>query len=372
MTGTRSARPAAISKGRIVEWKLSAEQDAYQEAFRDWLSGIAPPQAVRHWLDEADATAFESRFVADGWAGVGLPERLGGQGGGLIELALTAEELARTAAPSAAWLATVLAVPALAEQAGLGEAALAGQTAAFLVPAEIVPDQATPLTADAAGVLTGAVPRVLAGDCAAWFVVPAGKGDARELRLVDASAAGVSRTRRHLLDRSRSAADVTLDRVPSARLTADGAAVLRRASARAAVLVAADSLGAAERMLDLSVQYSRQRRQFGVPIGSFQAVKHAAATIEVGIEAARSAVHFAAASVDAGDPQSRLHAAAVKAQVTAEGARAADSALTMHGAIGYTWEYDLHLFYKRAMLDRELCGAPWAWNELIADGLALV
>jgi alkylation response protein AidB-like acyl-CoA dehydrogenase len=203
-------------------------------------------------------------------------------------------------------------------------------------------------------------------------VVPAGTGDARELRLVDASAPGVSRTRRHLLDRSRSAADVTLDRVPSARLTADGAAVLRRASARAAVLVAADSLGAAERMLDLSVQYSRQRRQFGVPIGSFQAVKHAAATVEVGIEAARSAVHFAAASVDAGDPQSLLHAAAVKAQVTAEGARAADSALTMHGAIGYTWEYDLHLFYKRAMLDRELCGAPWAWNDLIADGLALV
>jgi alkylation response protein AidB-like acyl-CoA dehydrogenase len=355
-----------------VDWKLSAEQEAYQEAFRGWLSDVAPAQTVRRWLDEADASAFESRFAADGWAGVGLPEGLGGQGGGLIELALTAEELARATAPSAAWLTTVLAVPALEGQPGLAEEALAGRTVAFLAPAEAAPDQAAPLAADAAGALTGTVPRVLAGDTAAWFIAGVGEGAAAELRLVDASAPGVTRTRRHLLDRSRSAADVTLDRVPSARLAADAAAVLTQASARAAVLVAADSLGATERMLDLAVQYSKQRHQFGVPIGSFQAVKHAAATIEVGIEAARSAVHFAAASVDAADPQSLLHAAAVKAQVTAEGVRAAESALTLHGAIGYTWEYDLQLFFKRARLDRELYGAPAAWNERIADGLALV
>jgi alkylation response protein AidB-like acyl-CoA dehydrogenase len=355
-----------------VDWKLSAEQQAYQEAFRGWLSDVAPARTVRRWLDEADASAFESRFAADGWAGVGLPEGLGGQGGGLIELALTAEELARATAPSAAWLTTVLAVPALSGQDALAGAALAGQTVAFLASAEAAPDQAAPLAADAAGALTGTVPRVLAGDTAAWFVVPVGEGTAAELRLVDASALGVTRTRRHLLDRSRSAADVTLDRAPSVRLAADAAAVLTQASARAAVLVAADSLGATERMLDLAVEYSKQRHQFGVPIGSFQAVKHAAATIEVGIEAARSAVHFAAASVDAADPQSLLHAAAVKAQVTAEGVRAAESALTLHGAIGYTWEYDLHLFFQRARLDRELYGAPAAWNERIADGLALV
>jgi alkylation response protein AidB-like acyl-CoA dehydrogenase len=89
------------------------------------------------------------------------------------------------------------------------------------------------------------------------------------------------------------------------------------------------------------------------------------------VEAARSAVYFAAASVDAEDPQALMHAAAVKAQVTAEGVRAADSALTMHGAIGYTWEHDLHLFFKRAKLDEQLYGTPSEWNECIADGLAL-
>ncbi|MGW1026777.1 acyl-CoA dehydrogenase family protein [Streptomyces sp. NPDC002577] len=355
-----------------MQWKLSEEQDAYQKTFRGWLADVAPSATVRRWLDTEDDSAFESRFVADGWAGVGLPEELGGQGGGLVELALTAEELAGAAAPSAPWLATVLAVPALSGRMDLVEAALAGETVALLVPAEAVPDEASTLWVDAEGAVTGRAHRVLAGDTATWFVVPVGDGDARELRLVEAAAPGVGLAARPLLDRSRSVADVTLDRVPSVRLDVDAVDVLRQASARAAVLVAADSLGATERMLDLAVEYSKQRHQFGVPIGSFQAVKHAAATILVGVEAARSAVYFAAASVEGGDPQALLHAAAVKAQVTAEGARGADSALTLHGAIGYTWEHDLQLFFKRSKLDEKLFGAPAVWNERIADGLALV
>jgi alkylation response protein AidB-like acyl-CoA dehydrogenase len=335
-------------EGSTVEWNLSPEQDAYQEAFRDWLSDVAAPHVVRRWLDAGDAAAFEKLFADGGWGGVGLPEGLGGQGGGLVELALTAEELARAAAPSPGWLATVLAVPALAlaGHRDIAELALAGQTAAYLMPAECVPDEAPSLAVDAAGAVIGSVPRVLAGDTAAMFVVPA---------------------------IPPGAADVRLDRAPSRRLElADPAEVLRQASARAAVLVAADSLGASGRMLDLAVAYSKQRHQFGVPIGSFQAVKHAAAMILVGVEAARSAVYFAAASVDAGGGESFLHAAAVKAQVTAEGSRAADSALTLHGAIGYTWEYDLQLFYKRARLDEKLLGTPAQWNERIASGLALV
>jgi alkylation response protein AidB-like acyl-CoA dehydrogenase len=361
-----------------VEWNLSPEQDAYQEAFRGWLAGVAPPDVVRRWLDAGDAAAFEKLFADGGWAGVGIPEELGGQGGGLVELALTAEELARAAAPSAGWLAAVLAVPALAlaGHRDLAELALAGETAAYLIPAECVPDEAPPFPVDENGAVSGSVSRVLAGDTAVRFVVPtvsSATAGGRELRLVQAGTPEVTRTGRKLLDRSRSVADVALDRAPSRRLElADPAEVLRQASARAAVLVAADSLGASSRMLDLAVAYSKQRHQFGVPIGSFQAVKHAAAMILVGVEAARSAVYFAAASVDAGGPESFLHAAAVKAQVTAEGARAADSSLTLHGAIGYTWEYDLQLFFKRAKLDEKLLGTPAQWNERIATGLALV
>jgi alkylation response protein AidB-like acyl-CoA dehydrogenase len=355
-----------------MRWELTDEQGAYRRTFRDWLADVAPPATVRQWLDAGDDSVFASRLVSGGWPGVGLREELGGQGGGLVELALTAEELARAAAPSAAWLATVLAVPALAGRQDLVGAALAGATVALVVPAEKVPDEAPPLWADSEGVITGGAARVLAGDSAARFVVPVGEGSVRQLRLVEAAAPGVSLAARPLLDRSRSVADVRLDRVPSVPLEADAAGVLRQASARAAVLVAADSLGATERMLDLAVEYSRQRHQFGVPIGSFQAVKHAAADMLVGVEAARSAVYFAAASVEGGEPQALLHAAAVKAQVTAEGVRGADSALTLHGAIGYTWEHDLHLYFKRAKLDERLFGAPADWNERIADGLALV
>jgi len=353
-----------------VQWQLSEEQDAYRKTFRAWLADVAPSEVVRGWLDRGDAATFITRLVHDGWAGVGVPETVGGQGGGLVELALTAELLAGASAPSAAWLATVLAVPAVGSRVDVGVATFAGEHLALLSPADLVPGDGDRLLLDGKGRVHGAVPRVLAGD-AARFVAVAGTPDGgRELRLVSARE-GVRTTARRLLDRSRSVADVVLEGAPSEPLDADVSHFLKTCAARAAVLVAADSLGAMERMLDMAVTYSKQRKQFGVPIGSFQAVKHAAASILVDVEAARSVVYFAAASVEGGGPMSALHAAAVKAQVTAAGTRTADAALTLHGAIGYTWEHDLHLFYKRAKLDEHLFGAPKTWNERLADGLAL-
>lgn len=397
-----------------MEWEPSAEQRSYQEAFRGWLAEMAPSATLRGWLDAGDPSAFERRFAADGWAGVGLPEDLGGQGGGLTELALTAEELGRAAAPSSAWLATVLAAPALAGRPDLVTAALEGQAVALLLPADAMPSRLPPHRGGAAGAgpgraqrsaggsaaggpqaggpevggsapgltvgedgsITGSVPLVLGGDRAARFVALAGDGERAALRLVDAGSAGVRVTPRRLLDRSRSVADVTLDRAGSEPLAGDAETVLARIRTWAGVLLAADSLGAASRMLDLAVAYSKQRHQFGVPIGSFQAVKHAAATMLVGVEAARSIVYFATATHDDPDgltdaPPPLLVAAAAKAQVTADGAAAADSALTLHGAIGYTWEHDLQLYYKRAKLDERLYGPPAAWHDLIASALAL-
>jgi alkylation response protein AidB-like acyl-CoA dehydrogenase len=354
-----------------VEWKFSEEQLAYTEALRDWLEEAAPVETVRAWQAVGDSADFEARFARD-WAGVGLAEELGGQGGGLVELAQTAEELARAAAPSAAWMSTVLAAPLLAGRADLVEAALAGATLALLVPADAIPGSTPPLEVDAAGRITGIVPRVLAGDTAAHFVVVVQEHGTPGLRLVDAGSAGVGLTSRRLLDRSRSVADVVLDGVASEPLAVEAAAGLEALAQRAAVLTAADALGASGRMLELAVEYSKQRKQFGVAIGSFQAVKHAAATIMVAVEAARSVVYFAAASVESGQPESALHAAAAKAQVTKDAVKSADSALTMHGAIGYTWEHNLHLFYKRVKLDEQLNGSPTAWNLLLADRLRLV
>ncbi|HWU22133.1 MAG TPA: acyl-CoA dehydrogenase family protein [Nocardioides sp.] len=360
-----------------MQWKFSEEQDAYRDALRGWLGDVAGSEQVRGWLGidgevGADVSPFEARFVADGMAGVGLAEDLGGQGGGLVELAITAEELARVAAPSAAWLATVLAAPALEGRSDLATTAVEGGHAALVVSADSPPGGATGVTVDAAGRLDGLVPRVLGADRAGLLVVPARGADGVRLYAVSPAAGGVSVVPHRLLDRSRSVADVRLASVVGELLEVDAARVLDRAADVAAVLVAADALGAMDRMLALAVEYSEQRHQFGVPIGSFQAVKHAAATILVDVEAGRSGVYFAAASVEGQDPECRLHAAAVKAQVPAAAGRAADSALTMHGAIGYTWEHDLHLYFKRARLDEHLFGAAGAWNERIAEGLALV
>ncbi|MGY0541436.1 acyl-CoA dehydrogenase family protein [Nocardioides sp. YJ-D4] len=345
-----------------MHWHLTQEQVDYQQALRGWLTSVATPEALRDWGERGAEghRTFVELFASAGWAGVGIEEEHGGQGGGLVELALTAEELGRACAPSSAWLATVLAAPFLRQQPAVLEAALSGETVAVLGRSDAIPSS----WAEDSGTT---VPRVLAADIADRWIVLGERGAG----LLPGAEAVV--VRRDLLDRSRSVADVTLGEGAGEPLTLSAPLpeLLAEVSATAAVLVAADALGASQRMLDLAVAYSLQRHQFGVPIGSFQAVKHAAATMLVGIEAARSSVYFAAASVDGRAPGWDQHAAAVKAEVTAEASRAADSALTLHGAIGYTWEHDLQLFYKRALLDEQLFGTPGAWLDVLADSLEM-
>lgn len=362
-----------------MRWELAEEQDVFRESFRGWVEKTAASEAVRGWLGTGDASDFEKKLAEEGWLAVGTSEERGGQGGGLLELALTAEELARRAAPSAAWFASLVALPALGAHIatdvleGGGFAALVVDTGRPVDAPAISPQARCVVNSD--GTISGRVESVLGADRASRLVVPVEDRDAADdlaLFLVDRTAVGVSLTPHELLDRSRSVADVTLEGVSGTRLEVDAHAVLAEAGLRAAVLVAADSLGAMERMLEMSVAYSEQRKQFGVPIGSFQAVKHAAASILVAVEAARSIVYFAAASVESGDPDRSVHAAIAKAQVCHDAAAAADSALTMHGAIGYTWEHDLHLLYKRAKLNERLAGSTTAWNERIASALPLV
>lgn len=349
-----------------MRWTLTEDQELFRDAFRGWLERFASTEAVRGWLDSGDPSDFERRFVDEGWFAIGSPEECGGQGGGLVELALAAEQLGGSAAPSAAWAAAVVAAPLLAGTPDLAARSLGeGEFAVLAVNSD--------RPVDAGGALSsagGTVPNVLGADRARRFLVPVGDDGKLSLAVVD--AAEVELVHRRLLDRSRSVADVVvpdLARYDGIELTHDD---LAGAASRAAVLVAADGLGTAQRMLTMAVDYSKQRHQFGVPIGSFQAVKHAAATMLVSAESARSLIYYAAASVEQGHEESALHAAAAKAQACASAERVADSALTVHGAIGYTWEHDLHLFYKRAKLDLRLFGSPKVWNERLVAALPLV
>jgi alkylation response protein AidB-like acyl-CoA dehydrogenase len=354
-----------------MHWELSDEQELFTTALREWLQERAGPEVVRGWLDAGDSADFEGLFVDQDWAGVGFDEDLGGQGGDMLELALTARELGRAAAPSASWLQAAIVVPALAGDSASVRAAIeSGEVTALAVRADRIP--ATTSVQVSGDRLNGQIPCVLGATRARRFVVPAPHGDATSLWLVDGAVGGVGVHPRPLLDRSRDVADLTLDGVPARRLELDAGLVLGEIATRAAILVAADALGACERMLQLTVEYSKQRKQFGQPIGSFQAVKHAAAQMLVTVESSMSIAFYAAQSAEEGLPERATHAAVAKAQVTDAGAALADSALTLHGAIGYTWEHDLHLFYKRAKLDRVLFGTPAAWNERIAGTLPLL
>jgi alkylation response protein AidB-like acyl-CoA dehydrogenase len=354
-----------------MRWALDPEQEMLVEALADWLGDAAEPAVVRGWLDSGNPSAFEHELVEGGWLGIGVDDALGGQGGGLIDLAVVAEQFARHAVPSSAWLATVVALPALAANDDLLAGVLErGEFAALVVAADTVISSAPAATLDGDR-LTGSVASVLGADRATVLVVAVAAPGGTELWAVRTDAGGVTLTPRNLLDRTRSAADVSLDGSPGIRLEVDADAVLAVAALRSAVLIAADALGAASRMLELAVEYSKQRKQYGAAVGSFQAMKHAAATMLVDEEASRSIVYYAAATVETGEAESALHAATAKSQATAAGARTADGSLAMHGAIGYTWEHDLQLLYKRAMLDVPLWGDPAAWNERIAGLLEL-
>lgn len=355
-----------------MRWELSEEQSLFTASLREWLGERASPATVRAWLDTDDHSSFERLFTGEGWAGVGFAEDVGGQGGGLLELALTARELGRAAAPSSAWLQSAIVVPALAgEPALLRETLDSGDVIALAVRSDRIPSAARSAQSSA-GRLRGRIPCVLGAARARRLLVPVPDGDATSLWLVDAAEAGVEIHPRSLLDRSRDVSDVVLDDVAARALEIDAAAVFGEIASRAAVLVAADALGAAEQMLHLAVDYSKQRKQFGQPIGAFQAVKHAAAQMLVTVESAMCIVCYAAQSAEEGLPERATHAAVAKAQVTQNSAELADTALTLHGAIGYTWEHDLQLFYKRAKLDRVLFGTPVAWNERIAAALPLL
>jgi alkylation response protein AidB-like acyl-CoA dehydrogenase len=355
-----------------MRWELSDEQADFRSVLAEWLNEVCAPETLRGWLDAGDHAAFEERFVGDGWFGVGSPEDLGGEGGGLVELALAAEELGRRAAPSSAWLSSMVALAGLAAAPEAAKAVLADAVTTVLAsPADAVPGERLTFTQDGSR-LTGTVATLLAGGGAQRLLVPVRSAREPSLQLVDVDQPGVRVRPRSLTDRTRSVADIELDGVPATPVSGEVDQCLEGAALRSAVLVAADALGVMEQMLDATVEYVGQRHQFGVPIGSFQAVKHAAAEMLVKVESARSIVYLAAASVQAGHADAPLHAAAAKAQVCAAASAAADSALTLHGAIGYTWEHDLQIFYKRAKLNVQLFGSPAAWNERLADRLDLL
>jgi alkylation response protein AidB-like acyl-CoA dehydrogenase len=358
-----------------MRFALTDEQLMLRDAVRGALAREAPLESVREAIERGERGGGRAVAAAHGWLGIGTPEEDGGQGGGLVELAIAVEEHARALAGSALLLHAGLALPLLAACApgsarraelAAGEPACApALDAGGLVAAPALRGQTT----EERWTVSGEVAHVLI-DGAQALLVPC--GDDGALVLVALDAPGVTLHELAAADLTRRVASVTFEQAPG-ELLAQGAVgeAVAALGPRAAALLAADCLGLAQRMLDLTVDYARDRRQFGVPIGSFQAVKHAAAQMLVDVEASRSAAYFAAWSVQNREPEAALHASVAKAYCAEAAARVADSALSLHGAVGYTWEHDLHFFYKRAHLDLSLFGSPSQHREAVATALGL-
>jgi alkylation response protein AidB-like acyl-CoA dehydrogenase len=324
------------------------EQQFLREAVRGTVDRDLTLPRVREQVLEGDIDHRSAHdvAVAQGWTGIGIPEEAGGQGGGLLELSILAEELGRGAVPADGVYATILSALALGDADGetvakLAEGDLCG---ALLVPG----DRPTDAGGDASSLVLGA-------PLADVLVTPSADG------ATVLPAADVTVTPRLFVDRTRCIGDV--DATPGA--------TDERLAATAAVIVAADALGAAQRLLDLTVAYVTDRVQFGVPVGSFQAVKHAAADMLTTIEGTRVVVQYAAWAVGEDIDGAMTDAWVAKSRAAHMAAFVADKALFLHGAVGYTWEHDLQLLFKRCKSDAALFGGAGVYEDRIADALSL-
>ncbi|RMB83225.1 acyl-CoA dehydrogenase family protein [Streptomyces shenzhenensis] len=391
-----------------MDARLTAEQDEMRRTLRALLRDRCGPRELRAALDTpAGHDPALWRALADrlGLPGLAVPEAYGGVGCTATELALACEETGRALAPSPLLATSVLVTPLVlalgtdAQRAGLLPRLASGAlTAALAVPGTALAT-ALALTGDnggdwagggrAGGVqarradggwrLYGEVRQVLDGHSAGLLLVAAHTGGFARSRtrlfLVAGDAAGVTRGRQTALDATRPQGWLQLRDVPAELLgEADGGedagevlGALGSAGDAAAAVLAAEAVGAADRALERTVEHVGQREQFGRPIGSFQAVKHRLADVYVQVQAARSAAYYAAWATVHGERAGGLALAqALEALRTAAG-----EAIQLHGGIGFTWEHEAHLYFKRAAGDELLLGPVHRLRAWVADGTGL-
>ncbi len=308
---------------------LTEEQQEFGAAVRGYLAERFDLAAVRGVVEDSDGdgnpAALWKAAGEQGWLAVTVPEEFDGLGLGLVEAQVIARALGAGVAPGP-WRGTVLAADAI-RLAGSDE-----QKAAWL------PRLATGATVGALagrGTAPGLLPAVEYGAIADVVVAPSGK-------LVTAA----SSSPRGSYDGTVRLADVTAETVEE--LPGASQEVGAEIRARAAVLTAADLVGIAREALTRTVAYDRERKQFGVPVGSFQAIKHTLADLHVAVTMAEHAALYAAHAVDTGSEDAPLAVAVAKAKAGDVAVASAGAMIQYHGGIGYTWEHEAHLFYKRA------------------------
>ncbi len=375
-----------------MDFRFSEEQEELREMTRAFLSEQCGPEALRTAMQTPlgyDPKVWEQIATELGWPSIHVPEELGGLGLGHVDLVILLEAAgeALLCAPFFSTVAlaanTILEVGTEAQKQEWLPALATGSQTATLAFAEANGRW------DASGIETTATPDgdgfVLAGT-KLWVV----DGHSADLVLVvartprstvenglsvfvlPAETAGMARERLPTMDQTRRLARIELSDVRVGRdaLLGEFEAAwpgLRRSLDLAAIALAAEQVGGAQRCLDMAVAYAKEREQFSRPIGSFQAIKHRCADMFVAVETARSALYYAACIADDASDDLSINASLAKAWCSEAYFRCAADAIQIHGGVGFTWEYDPHLHFKRARASESWLGTPDTHRERIAS-----
>jgi alkylation response protein AidB-like acyl-CoA dehydrogenase len=374
-----------------MDFGLTDDQQMLARSARDFLGAESPPSFVRKLSGDAHAFSPElfRKMVAQGWTGLLVPESHGGLGLSMLDAAVLLTELGRTLTPAPILSSAVLATSLLCSSASAAQKKAwlprlaAGEvlaTVAWLEEGDRLDPGGVALKPrrTRSGLrLSGSKLFVFDAEIAHLFLVAVrssgGTGEAGvTLLLVPRDSAGITVTPLPTIDVTRRLYEVKFDDVvvPSdALLGAEGKAWkhLARLLDVACVAIAAESQGGAERALEMAVEYAKVREQFGRVIGSFQAVKHIAAVCFSEIEPSRSLLWYAAWA-QTGNPRDASRAAAMaKARLGDVYSRTADRAVQIHGGIGFTWEHDIHFWFKRARCNELAFGGPAFHRERVAQ-----
>ena len=367
-----------------MDYDLSPPQKLLQDAARSFVARECPLTRVRELVDGGtalDANLWQS--IADqGWIGLHFPEQLGGLDLTVIELAVVAEQLGQGCVPgpylSTNWAATLLAassneelarhyVPKMVDGSLKATVAILGEELNWNEPAAGLKIQA-----NGDGLrLDGQKVMVMDAGIADVVVCVAAKGNDPVIAVVPANADGLMIEGTPGMDATRPLSVARFDgvQVSSGQVASGGGAAeraVRRANQVVATLAAAELCGAVQWMLDTTVEYAKTRKQFDREIGSFQAVQHQCADMLLMTESSRSAVYYAAWAMSENDPAAAAAVSIAKAYCSDAGREVGNHAIQCHGGIGFTWEHDLHLFYKRVKAAEYLLGDATHHREELA------
>jgi alkylation response protein AidB-like acyl-CoA dehydrogenase len=371
-----------------MNFAFTEEQDELRSTVRAFLESKSSEEAVREQM-ETDAgydTAVWTQMAEQmGLQGLHIPEEFGGSGFGYVELGIVLEEMGRALLCAPFFSSVVLAANTLihsgdeAAKAKYLPGIASGETIATLAytePSGKWDEAGVTMQASGAGdnyTLTGTKMFVLDGHTADLIIVAARTGAGVSLFAVDGEASGLTRTALSTMDQTRKQAKLEFSATPATLIGTEGAGwdVLSTVLDLAAVSLAAEQVGGAQKTLEMAVEYAKVRVQFGRPIGSFQAIKHKCADMLLEVESAKSAAYYGMWCASEMNEELPSVASLAKAYCSEAYFHATAENIQIHGGIGFTWEHPAHLYFKRAKSSELLFGDPTYHREQLAQRIGI-